>query len=84
MAKQEMDANQVLNREFLEIRCRLIDIAASLDRIGRSSDSIRAAQDPRYTQLKDAIALLATDTPDRAQRVQMVFSDPFVAIWREK
>lgn len=82
MAQKTPDAGQVLNREFLEIRCRLIDIGAALDRIDRSPDAGAALDDPRYLQLRKALVLLATDSPDRAQQLQMVFSDDYDPNWR--
>ncbi len=64
-----------LDREFLGIRCRLIELAATLDRIGRAGDS--ATDDPRLAQIRRSLELLAGDAPDRAERVQMVFSLPY-------
>ncbi len=63
-----------LNTEFLGIRCRLIELAAALDRIDRAND---AGDDPRLAQIRRSLEILAADGPDRAERVQMVFSLPF-------
>ena len=65
-------APQPLDREFLGIRCRLIELAAALDRIDRAGSS--AAGDPRMAQIRRGLELLAGDAPDRAEQVQMVFS----------
>lgn len=62
-----------MDREFLGIRCRLIELAATLDRIGRAGG---AADDPRTAQIRRALEILADDQPDRAERMQMVFSLP--------
>jgi hypothetical protein len=64
-----------LDREFLGIRCRLIELAAALDRIGRSKDS--ADGDPRIAQIRRSLDILADDEPTRAERIQMVFSLPY-------
>jgi hypothetical protein len=72
----------LLSREFLEIRSRLIDIAAALDRIERNSGEDISDGDPRFEQVQRAVRLLSENGPDRAARVQMVFSDPFDAAWR--
>ena len=63
---------QPLDREFLGIRCRLIELAAALDRIDRSGVSV--ANDPRMAQIRRSLELLAGDAPDRAEHMQMVFS----------
>ena len=65
MAASKLDAQQMLDREFLEIRCRLIDIAASLDRIDRREGSERAHRDARYLQIREAVKLLSTVTSPR-------------------
>lgn len=76
--KTEIDAPEMLNREFLEIRSRLIDIAAALDRIDRRPQSAAARRDARYARIEEAIALLASAAgSNRAERVQMLFSDPY-------
>ena len=65
----------VLDREFLGIRCRLIDLAASMDRINRHGGA--AAGDPRLTQIRRSLEILAGQAADRAERVQMEFSPPY-------
>lgn len=77
-----MNATSVLDCEFLEMRCRLIDLAASLDRIDRAEPP--ASQDPRKSLLQDAIMLLADRSPNRAGRMQMHFSDPYDPKWAQK
>jgi hypothetical protein len=64
----------MLGAEFLGIRCRLVEVAAALDRIDRAKDS---AADPRTAQIRRSLEILAADGPDRAERVQMVFSLPY-------
>jgi hypothetical protein len=63
---------QPLDRDFLGIRCRLIELAASLDRIDRSGTPV--ADDPRIAQIRRSLEVLAGDAPNRAEQVQMVFS----------
>jgi hypothetical protein len=65
-------AAAVLDRDFLSIRCRLIELAAALDRIDRAEDS--AADDPRLAQVRRSLEILGDLSPDRAERVQMEFS----------
>ncbi len=64
--------SNMLDAEFLGIRCRLIEMAASLDRIDRAGDS--AADDPRKAEIRRSLEILAGDGPNRAEQLQMVFS----------
>jgi hypothetical protein len=75
-------ATQVLDREFLSIRCRLLDLAAGLDRVDRADGQV--AEDPRWRQLQQAIGFIATPDGNRAERVQMTFSLPYVENWRHE
>jgi hypothetical protein len=70
-----------LDREFLGIRCRLIELAAALDRIDRAKDS--AAGDPRWAQVRRSLEILAGDGPHRAEQVQIVFSLPYEKGWAD-
>lgn len=78
-----LTAAEMLDREFLEIRCRLIDIAAALDRIDFASDADEVRSDPRLAKLREAAAILTDGQPNRAQRAQMAFSDAYDPSWRE-
>lgn len=70
-----------LDRYFLEARCKIIEIAACLDRIDHGQDASAARGDPRYQKLRQAIDVLLTAEPGRAERCQMVFSLPYDAQW---
>jgi hypothetical protein len=72
---------RVMDRDFLGIRCRLIELAAALDRIGRNDGD--AAGDPRMKQILRSLEILADGRPDRAERVQAVFSLPHDENWRQ-
>jgi hypothetical protein len=67
-------AGNMLDREFFGIRCRLIDLAASLDRIDRAGG--HAADDPRLLQIRRSLETLAGNASDRAERIQLEFSLP--------
>lgn len=77
-------AGQVLDRHALEIRCGLLDVAAALDRVERSDAFETARRDPRWSQIRQAIAILASDGNDRAERIQMLFSDTYEAGWNKR
>lgn len=74
-------AKSVLDREFLAIRSRLIDVAAMLDRIDRSQSD--ASNDPRIAQIRRSLEVLLEREPNRAERVQMEFSLPYQDDWRQ-
>ena len=77
-----LTAAQVLEREFLEVRCRFLDIAASLDRLNQAAGAEATRADPRIGQMRDAAGVLADDKPDRLTRVHMLFSLPYDEEWR--
>ena len=70
------DASKVVEETFLEMRWRCLSLAADLDRIQRARDGGKVlASDARLTKLRQALQALASPEPDRAERVQMIFSD---------
>jgi hypothetical protein len=70
------DASKVVDETFLEMRWRCLSLAADLDRIQRARDGGKVlASDARLTKLRQALQALASPEPDRAERVQMIFSD---------
>jgi len=74
-------AAATLDREFLEIRARILELAARFDRLDRSEGSVAA--DPRMAQLKESLAELESGEPGRAERVQLVFSRKYDQGWRK-
>jgi hypothetical protein len=75
-----LDAPEVLDREFLEIRARLLHIAASLDRLDRADGN--CAGDPRLEKIRASLAILADDDANRAEKIQLLFSRPYDAHWK--
>lgn len=76
-----MNNNPVLEREFLEIRSRILDIAASLDRIDRTDKS--PTDDQRMDRIKRGLEIVLSDSPDRAEQIQMLFSRAYDQDWRD-
>jgi hypothetical protein len=72
--------SKILEDDFLGIRCRLIELAAALDRIDRAEGA--PADDPRIAQVRRSLEILADDAPGRTERVQMEFSLPHNENWR--
>lgn len=77
-----MSADAVLDREFLEIRAKVLEIAASLDRLDRGEGSTQS--DPRMDLILEGIKLLSESQPARAERVQMLFSREYSDQWRQE
>lgn len=62
---------ELLDLQFIDIRHKLIDIAAFLDRIDRHPGD----DDFRFEALKKALPILLSDRPERARGVLESFSD---------
>jgi hypothetical protein len=77
-------APAVLDRIYLEVRCKLLDIAACLDRVARSEGARSVECDPRLSQIAQGIEILNGDGADRAERIQMLFSDAYVPNWNRR
>jgi hypothetical protein len=75
-------AMEILNREFLEIRCKVLELAAAFDRLERGAGGF--ADDPRWRKINEALEVLRDDRGDRAERVQLIFSRPYASQWREE
>ncbi len=61
----------LLDLQFIDVRHKLIDVAAFLDRIDRHEGE----EDYRFTAMKAALPILLADRPDRARAVLESFSD---------
>jgi len=70
-----MTGREIVDRDFLEARARLLDIASTLDRLDRSSDG-RGRDDFRIRALIEAARELQSEAPGRCERIQMLLSDP--------
>jgi hypothetical protein len=77
-------AATALDRVYLEVRCKLLDVAACLDRVARTEDFASAQGDPRMAQIVKGIGILAQAGTDRAERIQMLFSDDYIANWNRR
>ena len=70
-------AAELLDREFLETRCMLVEIAATLDRIDRAAkrDGDRL-QDARLGQIYDSLELLSRrgSEDNRSEQLLLLFT----------
>jgi len=75
-----LPANRALDGYFPEARCKILDLAAILDRIDRGDDPAVLA-DPRVQKLRAALELLLRGGPGRAEAVQQLFSLSYDPTW---
>ncbi len=75
-----MEAARALDREFLQIRARILELAADLDRLDRGAGSLEG--DQRMEQIRQALEVLLRQEPGRAEAVQMIFSRPYDPQWK--
>lgn len=75
-------ALEVLDREFLSLRCKIVEVAAALDRIARAGGE---CDDPRIDQVRRSLELVVQprEAADRAEQVQLIFSLPYDPQWRQ-
>jgi hypothetical protein len=67
-----MTRQQVLDLYFMDARCKLIELAAFLDRVERSDGEA----DFRLAAIREALPLLQSVQQDRAKAVLLSLSDP--------
>lgn len=77
-----MTSSQVLDREFLEMRAKTLELAACLDRLQRADGSV--AGDARVLNLQKAIQVLASGDDNRAEQIQQIFSRVYDPKWRDE
>ncbi len=66
-----MTRQEVLDLYFMDARCKLIDLAAFMDRVDRAG----GAEDFRMTEFRKALQALSASN-DRAEKVLLSLSDP--------
>jgi hypothetical protein len=80
------DAAAVLDRDFLELRGKILEVAASLDRFDRAPSHHHHGEVPdrRLAQIRQALEALLEPGPGRAETVQHIFSLDYDPAWRER
>lgn len=77
-----MTAPQILDREYLEVRAKILELAAAFDRLDRGRGDV--AGDPRLALIHEALNVLRSDEDDRAEQVQLIFSRQYDDDWQTK
>ncbi len=75
-----MPAPAVLDREYLEIRAKILELAASLDRLDRGAGDV--SDDPRMALIRRGFELLRDSDGQRAEQIQHLFSLEYDPQWR--
>ncbi len=81
-----LTATEVLDRDFLGVRMRMIDLAATLDRIDRAEGPVAqntVADQSRLEKIRRGLQILSGDAADRAEQLQLLFSLPYQHDWQE-
>ena len=73
-------AEQVLQQEFLLARAKILELAATLDRIDRAGGNVQ--EHPQMQLLHRGFQILSGDGEERAQQIQLLFSRQYSADWR--
>jgi chromosomal replication initiation ATPase DnaA len=79
-----MNSNEILDREFLEIRAKILEVAAALDRIDRAEGEV--AKDSRMALIAEAISVINSkhSDPIRAEKIQLLFSREYDQKWLDE
>jgi hypothetical protein len=76
-----LPAMKALDAFYLEARCKILDLAAILDRINRGRDGGLVDNDPRLDRIRKALEVLHDQSGGRAERIQQVFSLEYDPSW---
>ena len=78
------NTEQVVEQEFLQVRAKILEIAAFLDRL--DPDDAKSVSNPNAERLKLLRAgceLLLDSESDKAARLQLLFSRKYDEQWRK-
>lgn len=81
MLRLPMSGEEVLDRYFLEVRAKLLEIGATLDRIDRAEGEKDVEADPRRQKIGQALDVLKEARIDRAEKLQLLFSRDYSEDW---
>lgn len=76
-----LNAQQTLEREYFAMRAKVLELAASFDRIQRSDGEFDTE---RWKKLQQSVRILLEESEGRAEKVQLLFSREYSEQWREK
>ncbi len=74
--RSPLNRKRLADLYYLEMRAKLLDIAAFLDRLDRAQDADTAPSDFRIDGLRQGLRELSSEGSGRTARVQLCLSDP--------
>ncbi|MBA64027.1 MAG: hypothetical protein CMJ76_16855 [Planctomycetaceae bacterium] len=78
-----LNSQQVLDREYLEIRGKIVELAASLDRLERAEGCV--SDDNRMKLISQGLQILLEQADQtKAGQIQMLFSRVYEDNWRNQ
>jgi hypothetical protein len=77
-----LPAARALDQYFLEARCRLLDLAAILDRVRRGEHAESVASDSRSAKIDNALEVLLSEAANKAELIQQIFSQEYDPNWK--
>lgn len=82
MSTIPMSAKAILDREFLEIRAKILELAASLDRLDRGEGTVE--EEPRFQLITRGLQTLLSKEFERAEELQLIFSRHYQQDWSQE
>jgi hypothetical protein len=78
------NAEQVVEQEFLQVRAKILEIAAFLDRLDpQDAQDVSSVNAERLKLLRAGCELLLDADSDKAARLQLLFSRKYDEQWRQ-
>lgn len=76
-------SEQILQQEYLLARAKILELAATLDRIDRAQGDVQ--EHPQMKLLQQGFKILTdrADPSSRAEQVQLLFSRQYAEDWRK-
>ncbi|MCS7467872.1 hypothetical protein NZK35_14560 [Stieleria sp. ICT_E10.1] len=80
------NGDQIVAESFLEVRAKLLEVAATLDRIDRACETAPLDEPAKSKRelLIEATKILLSDEPSRAEQLQQLFSRKYDTDWRQQ
>lgn len=82
MGAMPRSAQQVLDQEFLQVRAKILEIASFFDRLSEAEAS--EISQAHLDLLEQGCAILDDEKPEKARRIQLLFSREYDPDWRQK
>ena len=76
-------SEQILQQEYLLARAKILELAATLDRIDRAGGDVQEHQQMKLLQQGFKILTDSAAPSSRAEQVQLLFSRQYAEDWRQ-